>query len=109
MENKAQNDSPKIYVACLASYNAGHLYGEWILADQEPQEIQAAIQSMLEKSPEPFAEEWAVHDYEGFGSISLSEWPSIERVSALAKLIAEHGEPFTLWYQNQDEIGRAHV
>lgn len=102
MENKVQNDSPKIYVACLASYNAGQLHGEWIFADQEPQEIQAEIQSMLEKSPESLAEEWAVHDYEGFGSISLGEWPSIERVSTLAKLIAEQGEPFTLWYQNQD-------
>lgn len=102
MGNKAQNDRPKIYVACLASYNAGHLHGEWILADQEPQEIQAAIHSMLGKSPEPFAEEWAIHDYEGFSSISLGEWPSLERVSTLAKLIAEHGEPFALWYQNQD-------
>ena len=53
MENKVQHDSPKIYVACLAAYNAGQLHGEWILADQEPQEIQAAIRSMLEKSPEP--------------------------------------------------------
>lgn len=102
MGHKAQNDSPKIYVACLAAYNAGQLYGEWIFADQQPQKIQAAIHSMLEKSPEPFAEEWAVHDYEGFGSISLGEWPDIERVSILAKLIAAHGEPFTLWYQNQD-------
>ena len=40
MEHRSQNDSPKIYVACLASYNAGQLHGEWILADQEPQEIQ---------------------------------------------------------------------
>ena len=102
MKHKTQNDSPKIYVACLAAYNAGQLHGEWILADQEPQDIQAAIHSMLEKSPEAFAEEWAVHDYEGFGSISLGEWPDIERVSTLAKLIAAHGEPFTLWYQNQD-------
>ena len=102
MGHKAQNDSPRIYVACLASYNAGQLHGEWILAVQEPQEIQAAIHSMREKSPEPFAQEWAIHDYEGFGSISLGEWPSIERVSTLANLIAEHGEPFTLWYQNQD-------
>ena len=83
MENKGQNNSPKIYVACLAAYNSGQLHGEWIAADQETQEIYADIKSMLNKSPEPFAEEWAVHDYEGFGTISLSEWPDIERVSPI--------------------------
>lgn len=102
METKAQHDSPRIYVACLAAYNAGNLHGEWINADQEPLEIRADIQSMLEKSPESGAEEWAVHDYEGFGFISLNEWPDIERVSALAKLIVAHREPFLLWYQSQD-------
>ena len=40
--------------------------------------------------------------YLGFSSISLSEWPDIERVSNLAKLIVVHGEPFSVWYQNQD-------
>lgn len=102
MENKAQQYSPKIYVACLAAYNDGHLHGEWINANREPHEIRADIQSMLEKSPESGAEEWAIHDYEGFGFISLSEWPDIERVSTIARLIVTHSEPFLLWYQNQD-------
>ncbi|MBK9324209.1 MAG: antirestriction protein ArdA [Bdellovibrionaceae bacterium] len=102
MKNLEQQISPRIYVACLAAYNAGQLHGEWINADQESHEIYADIKSMLEKSPEASAEEWAVHDYEGFNSISLSEWPDIERVSTLAKLIVAHGEPFSIWYQNQD-------
>ncbi len=102
MKNQEQQISPRIYVACLAAYNAGQLHGEWINADKEAQEIQADIKSMLEMSPEPRAEEWAVHDYEGFSFISLSEWPDLERVSALAKLIATHGEPFSIWYQNHD-------
>lgn len=102
MQNKEQQSSPKIYVACLAAYNAGQLHGEWINANQETHEIYADIKSMLEKSPESCAEEWAVHDYEGFSSISLSEWPDIERVSTLAKLIVANGEPFSIWYENQD-------
>jgi antirestriction protein len=102
MESRIQNESPKIYVACLAAYNAAQLYGNWIDADQDAQEIFASIKAMLEGSPQPFAEEWAVHDYEGFGSISLGEWPDIERISNLAKLIVAHGEAFSLWYQNQD-------
>lgn len=102
MKNNEQQTSPRIYVACLAAYNGGQLHGEWIDANQEAREIQASITSMLERSPEPCAEEWAVHDYEGFGSISISEWPDIERVSTLAKLIVAHAEPFSIWYENQD-------
>lgn len=26
-------DGPRIYVACLAAYNNGHLHGRWIDAD----------------------------------------------------------------------------
>lgn len=102
MNNQEQQNSPRIYVACLAAYNAGQLHGEWISADQDAEDIQAEIKSMLKSSPESGAEEWAVHDYEGFNSISLGEWPDLELVSNLAKLIVAHGEPFSIWYQNQD-------
>jgi antirestriction protein len=102
MKNQEKQTSPRIYVACLAAYSAGQLHGEWMNADREANEIQADIKSMLERSPESSAEEWAVHDYEGFHSVSLSEWPDIELVSTVAKLIVAHGEPFSIWYQNQD-------
>lgn len=93
---------PKIYVACLAAYNNGQLHGEWIDANQDADDIYIQIKTMLAKSTEPFAEEWAVHDFEGFGGIDLGEWPDIERVCALAKLISEHGDAFAVWYQHQD-------
>jgi len=32
-------DTPRIYVACLAAYNAGKLHGEWIDADQDAEAI----------------------------------------------------------------------
>lgn len=94
--------NPKIYVACLASYNNGKLYGKWIDANQDVDALQVEISALLKASPELFAEEWAVHDYEGFGEIHLSEWPDLARVSALAGLLEEHGEAFSLWYCNQD-------
>jgi antirestriction protein len=94
--------TPRIYVACLAAYNAGHLHGHWIDATQDASAIHAEIAAMLKASPEPGAEEWAVHDYEGFGEIALSEWPDIDRVAALARMIEEHGEEFTIWYEHQD-------
>jgi antirestriction protein len=49
----------KIYVACLASYNAGRLYGKWIsLESKTESDIWGEIEDMLENSPEPGAEEW---------------------------------------------------
>ena len=92
----------KIYVACLASYNAGKLYGKWIDANQSHEEINGEIFEMLRASSERGAEEWAVHDYEGFGEISLSEWPDIARVSIIANLVEEHGDGFGFWYEYQD-------
>jgi antirestriction protein len=94
--------TPRIYVACLAAYNAGKLHGQWIGADQGVSDIHAAIVAILKESPERGAEEWAVHDFEGFGGIDLGEWPNMERVSALARLIQDHGDAFSLWYANQD-------
>ncbi|MGL1161851.1 antirestriction protein ArdA, partial [Vibrio parahaemolyticus] len=74
---------PRIYVACLAAYNNGKLHGRWIDANQSTDLIWDEINDVLKTSPEPDAEEWAVHDYEGFGEIALTEWPDIARVSKL--------------------------
>ena len=95
--------TPRIYVACLAAYNNGRLHGEWMDADQSPDELHEAVRQMLTTSPEPGAEEWAIHDYEGFGALRLSEWESFERVSAIATGIAEHGEAFAAWMSYDSE------
>lgn len=87
----------RIYVADLQAYNNGTLYGKWIDADQSEEEILEEIQEMLKNSPYPNSEEWAIHDYEGFGNYSISEHESIENVSQLAQSINEHGEAFTLY------------
>lgn len=93
---------PKIYVACLAAYNNGELHGAWIDANQDAEDVQEEIAKMLTASPVPGAEEWAIHDYEGFGEIHISEWESIARVAVLAQLIEVHGDSFTLWYTSQN-------
>jgi len=92
MKTSVNVDTPRIYVACLAAYNAGILHGEWIEASQEVDEIWNELRSMLASSPVEDAEEWAIHDYEGFGSHSLSEYEGIERVHELAIFIEEHEE-----------------
>lgn len=128
----------RIYVACLASYNNGTLYGRWIDAEQDVDAIRAEIAEMLRESkypnvevdcphcdgighmmpdencPEctgtgkvPSAEEWAVHDYEGFGGWKLDEHPDLEQVAAYAEAVSsfrdeDEAEAFAAWFDNLD-------
>lgn len=87
-----KNLEPRIYVACLAAYNNGCLHGAWINANQEVESLYAEVKNMLSISPMPRAEEWAIHDYEGFGEGVLSEYTGLEKVAELAEFLAEHGE-----------------
>ena len=102
--------TPKIYVADLAAYNAGKLRGAWIDATQESAEIMAEVQAMLAASPEPVAEEYAIHDAEGFEGVFISEWASFDEVHNIALLIEEHGalgaELLNHWNNDVDEVRR---
>lgn len=92
--------TPRIYVACLAAYNSGILHGEWIYANQSADEIQAEVEAMLKDSPAPDAEEWAIHDHEGFLGMPISESTSFEDVAALAELIEKHGQAYADYVSN---------
>lgn len=83
---------PRIYVACLASYNSGRLHGTWIEADQGEDHIRDCVRAMLDASPEPSAEAWAIHDYEGFEGLSIREYTSFGSVCAVAEFVSKHGE-----------------
>lgn len=91
MEGNTKEPEIRIYVACLAAYNNGILHGAWIDAEQEPYAIYDEVKDMLNASPIAGAEEWAIHDYEGFESAQISEWEGFEEVSKIAAFIAEHG------------------
>lgn len=94
-------DTQRIYVASLSDYNAGRLHGKWISLNEcdTVDEVWAEINKMLAASPEfkefpqggP-AEEWAIHDYEGFGDWHISEYASIAKLFVAAKLIEDQGE-----------------
>jgi antirestriction protein len=88
---------PRIYVASLSDYNAGILHGAWLNAAQETSVLNAGIAEMLNRSPSGGAEEWAIHDFEGFGTYRLSEYESIDKVGRLARGIVRHGEAFSAW------------
>ena len=86
------NLEPRIYVACLAAYNNGYLHGKWIDANQDADLLYEEIKEMLSTSPIPKAEEFAIHDFEGFDEIRLSEYTELEAVSEIANFIVEHDE-----------------
>ena len=84
------NTEIRIYVADLAAYNNGKLHGVWINACDDLEDIQEQINKMLASSPEGFAEEYAIHDYEGFGGYSLGEYEGIEAAHEIACFIEEY-------------------
>jgi antirestriction protein len=81
---------PKIYVADLAAYTNGKLHGVWVNALSDLDEMLESIKDMLTTSPESYAEEYAIHDYEGFEECSLSEYQSIESVRDIAIFLNEY-------------------
>lgn len=106
--------SPRIYVASLSDYNSGVLHGAWIDAAQDVDTIREEIAAMLRESKHPntiddegrqTAEEWAIHDYEGFGTWKLSEHESLDALSVYASAVAEldedDAEAFGAWYGNE--------
>lgn len=94
---KRGSSPPRIYVASLSDYNAGVLHGVWLNADQETDVLEIGVQAMLRDSVQDVAEEWAIHDFDGFGPLGLSEYESLEAVSRIAQGIARHGLAFGAW------------
>lgn len=100
-------DGPRIYVASLSDYNAGILHGRWIDTIDDLEAMQEQINEMLRASPTTArygdkAEEWAIHDFEGFGPLRLGEYESLSTIARLAVGIAEHGMAFAAW---ADDVG----
>jgi len=95
-------DGPRIYVASLSDYNAGILHGEWLEATDDPADMQGSIDAMLRASPTTkrygdIAEEWAIHDYDGFGELRLGEYEALSTITRIAGGITEHGLAFAAY------------
>jgi len=82
-------DTPRIYVACLASYNNGCLFGRWIDVGDDEIALRSEVSAMLRASPEPNAEEHAIHDFENFEGCEVREYESFSHVVALAAFAEE--------------------
>ncbi|AEJ93524.1 ArdA-like antirestriction protein [Mycobacterium phage Airmid] len=86
----------KIYVADLAAYNEGSLVGRWIDLDKfsAVEDIVGEIKTHVLLAGH---EEWAIHDYEGFGDIRISEHEDLGTLLDLSEAIEKHGDPFVAW------------
>lgn len=91
--------TPRVYAACLASYNAGTLHGKWLDAT-DPDDLREGIEAMLADSPATDAEEWAFHDHEGWGEYSVGEYDDIDILAEVGRLIEEHGEAYSAYADN---------
>jgi antirestriction protein len=91
MEQAAKDLEPRIYVACLASYNDGILHGAWVSAAQDEEDVAHEVQTMLGASPIAGAEEYAIHDHEGFCGLEVGEYMALAEVVELAGFLKEHG------------------
>lgn len=110
-EERDPRSATRIYVASLSDYNDGRLHGTWLDAEAEPDELNDGIQAMLAGSPMGGAEEWAIHDYEGFGPLRLGEYESVATISQIGQGIAEHGAAYAHWASicgtdDRDELAR---
>jgi antirestriction protein len=105
MTMTATTDTPRIYITCLASYNAGRLIGEWTDATDydEIQEAIArvsatAIEAATREGEYPIyfgpPEEFFITDYENFGEYRVSEYEQLDKLAELGAAIEEHGKAF---------------
>lgn len=97
--SNTETDTPRIYVTSLSDYNAGRLHGRWIEAI-DADVIREEIAEMLAESPEPMAEEWAIHDSDNFGGLQLGGISDVEQVAELGQLISKYGRAFAAYADN---------
>lgn len=93
---------PMVWIGCLAAYNNGELHGDWVDAAVAGEKLVRSAQQILARSPEPNAEEWAIFDYDEFGSYRVEQYDSLEHVARVARGIREHGHAFAAWAELHD-------
>ncbi len=78
--------TPRIYVASLSDYNAGRLHGVWIDADSDVDVMAEQVAAMLAESRHQPAEDYAIHDHEGF-PVRIGEFTSLREIAEIMEAI----------------------
>jgi antirestriction protein len=84
---------PRVYVQPLGAYNAGEVGGAWVEVDSDLNTFQSDIDEVLDaaSTADNIEEEWAFHDYEGFGGFKVDEYESVANLSRVVELMEEYG------------------
>jgi len=88
-----QTETPRIWIACRALFDAGTLHGGWV-ETIDADAARRTIATILQSSPDPHAKEWMICDHQHFGGLQVSEDDSIEELCRLGVCIQRYGEPF---------------
>ena len=88
-EKKEAPAVPSVWIGCLAAYNSGRLHGEWVEIPTDPEELREEIKRVLDKSPEPMADEWAFMDYE-YVPDEFGENPDLDKLCDYVSLTQEY-------------------
>ena len=106
------DEGPAIYIASLSDYNAGNLHGSWVDLTKATtaEEIQECIDYVLKTSPQPDAEEYAIHESQGLPFHLRGEWPDLEAIAEWLEQQDQaeqdgNAEPFKLWLDYNGEEG----
>ncbi len=93
--------TPKIYVISVIDQQELRQLGAWIGADQDPEDLQATIDSLADRSVEPGTVVWDIFDHQGFGGVDVfgliddgDPEARLATISRVALGIAEHSQPF---------------
>jgi len=93
MKTATTSDGLRIFVSCLASYNNGKLHGTWVNCEGlDAEDLTAEVEAMLAASSVPLAEEFAIHDHEGFAAFDIGEFTSLAEIADIVALLDEYGD-----------------
>ncbi len=95
-------ERPRVWIGSLADYNAGVLTGDWVDAAVDDEMLIAAAKSIVARSRDPLAEEWAIFDYDSFHGWKPGEYEDLTVVVRVARGIAQHGPAFAAWANLHD-------
>jgi len=96
---------PRVWIGSLADYNAGRLLGEWTDAAVETEELLGVAERIMATSERAGAKEWAIFDFDGFGSYRVGEHDELGSVAAVARGIAHHGAAYASWAERSRDDG----
>lgn len=106
MSGEGKTTKPAVFIGCLASYNEGEIYGDWLNLDDyiSLDDFEEAVAAILKSSPAPLAEEYMVQDHEGYSNYPVSEYEPLANLHKLGRGILVYGEAYAIFCTHRGEV-----